>query len=136
MTTKKCTFFFWSVLKLLTFSLPSSSSLLNLPVVCACVPGLSFERSDRSEPQERMSKQGIHRMLAMGFAYVDCEKGKLTEYSFALDQERAKICTYHACILSFSFLLRFCFLFRLPSAGLLLLLCCFSIYTRRVYSSP
>ena len=121
---------------LLTFSLPSASSLLKLPVVCAwftCVPGLFFECSDRSEPRERMSNQGIHRRLATGFAYVDCEKGKLTEHSFALDQERAKICTYHACILSFSFLLLFCFLFRLPSAGLLLLLCCFWIYTRRVY---
>ena len=121
---------------LLTFSLPSSSSLLKLPVVCAWltwVPGLFFECSDRSEPRERMSKQGIHRRLAIGFAYVDCEKGKLTEYSFALDQERAKICTYHACILSFSFLLLFCFLFRLPRAGLLLLLCCFWIYTWRVY---
>ena len=120
---------------LLTFSLPSSSSLLKLPVVCAwltCVPGLFFECSNRREPRERMSKQGIHRRLAMGFAYVDCEKGKLTEYSSALDQERAKICTYHACILSFSFLLLFCFLFRLPRAGLLLLLCCFWIYTRRV----
>ena len=121
---------------LLTFSLPSSSSLLKLPVVCAwltCVPGLFFECSERSETRGRMSKQEIHRRLAMDFAYVDCEKGKLTEYSFALDQERAKICTYHACILSFSFLLLFCFLFRLPSAGLLLLLCCFWIYTRRVY---
>ena len=121
---------------LLTFSLPSASSLLKLPVVCAwftCVPGLFFECSERSEPRERMSNQGIHRRLATGFAYVDCEKGKLTEHSFALDQERAKICTYHACILSFSFLLLFCFLFRLPSAGLLLLLCCFWIYTRRVY---
>ena len=120
---------------LLTFSLPSASSLLKLPVVCAWltwVPGLFFECSNRREPRERMSKQGIHRRLAMGFAYVDCEKGKLTEYSSALDQERAKICTYHACILSFSFLLLFCFLFRLPSAGLLLLLCCFWIYTRRV----
>ena len=120
---------------LLTFSLPSSSSssLLKLPVVCAwftCVPGLFFECSNRREPRERMSKQGIHRRLAIGFAYVDCEKGKLTEYSFALDQERAKIFTYHACILSFSFLLLFCFLFRLPRAGLLLLLCCFWIYTR------
>ena len=121
---------------LLTFSLPSASSLLKLPVVFAwftCVAGLFFECSDRSEPWERMSKQVIHRRLAMCFAYVDCEKGKLTEYSFVLDQERAKICTYHACILSFSFLLLFCFLFRLPSAGLLLLLCCFWIYTRRVY---
>ena len=122
---------------LLTFSLPSASSLLKLPVICAwltCVPGLFFECSDRSVPRERMSKQGIHRRLAMGFAYyVACEEGKLTEYSFALDQERAKIFTYHACILSFSFLLLFCFLFRLPSAGLLLLLCCFWIYTRRVY---
>ena len=121
---------------LLTFSLASSSSLLKLPVVFAwltCVPGLFFECSDRREPRERMSKQGIHRRLAMGFAYVDCEKGKLADYSFALDQERAKICTYHACILSFSFLLLFCFLFRLPRAGLLLLLCCFWIYTRRVY---
>ena len=119
---------------LLTFSLPSASSLLKL--LCAWltwVPGLFFECSERSEPREHMSKQGIHRRLAMGFAYVDCEKGKLTEYSFALDQERAKIFTYHACILSFSFLLLFCFLFRLPRAGLLLLLCCFWIYTRRVY---
>ena len=121
---------------LLPFSLPSSSTLLKLPVVFAwltCVPGLLFECSDRSEPRERMCKQGIHRRLVIGFAYVDCEKGKLTEYSFVLDQERAKICTYHACILYFSFLLLFCFLFRLPGAGLLLLLCCFWIYTRRVY---
>ena len=140
-TTKKCTMFFFEAcltcsIALLTFSLPSSSSLLKLPVVFAwltCVAGLFFECNERSEPRERMSKQVIHRRLAMGFAYVDCEKGKLTEYSFALDQYLAKICTYHACILSFSFLLLFCFLFRLPRVGLLLLLCCFWIYTRRVY---
>ena len=60
---EKYNFFFEACLTsiaLLTFSLPSSWSLLKLSVVCAWltwVPGLFFECSDRSEPRSRAHEQ-------------------------------------------------------------------------------
>ena len=53
----------------------------------------------------------------MGFAYVDCEKGKLTEYSFALDQERAKFAPTMLASFPFPFFCFFVFCFVFPVLG-------------------